>query len=57
MHCGLSSILQLLDVQEAGEDLVTEVMAGLRQRMMEMDWLDSITRERAIEKVDTIYNS
>ena len=36
-------------------DLVTEVMEGLRQRMMEMDWLDSITRERAIEKVD--YNT
>ena len=41
------------NMQEAGEDLVTEVMEGLRQRMMEVNWLDSITRERAIEKVDT----
>ena len=32
-------------------DLVTEVMAGLKRRMMEVNWLDSTTRERAIEKV------
>ena len=41
----------LCDVQEAGMELVSQVREGLRQRMMEVDWLDSTTRQRAIEKV------
>ena len=32
-------------------DLVTEVREGLRQRMEEVDWLDSDTRKLAMEKV------
>ena len=32
-------------------ELVSQVREGLRQRMMEVDWLDSTTRQRAIEKV------
>ena len=34
--------------------LVTQVREGLRQRMMEVDWLDSETRQLALEKVHTI---
>ena len=32
-------------------DLVSNVREGLRQRMDEVDWLDYVTRELAIEKV------
>ena len=32
-------------------ELVTEVMKGLRQRIMEVDWLDDETRQLSIEKV------
>ena len=38
-------------LQEAVVDLVSNVREGLRQRMDEVDWLDDITRRRAIEKV------
>ena len=38
-------------LQEAGNEMVVEVRAGLRQRMMEVDWLDSDTRKLALEKV------
>ena len=38
-------------VQEAGMKLVAEVREGLKQRMNEVDWLDSETRQLAIEKV------
>ena len=31
--------------------LVAEVREGLKQRMNEVDWLDSETRQLAIEKV------
>ena len=32
-------------------ELVLQVREGLRQRMMEVDWLDEDTRQLAIEKV------
>lgn len=35
-------------------EMVSEVREGLRQRMMEVDWLDRETRELAIEKVRSI---
>ena len=31
--------------------MVDQVREGLRQRMMEVDWLDDETRQLAIEKV------
>ena len=31
--------------------LVAGVRAGLGQRMMEVDWLDNVTRQLALEKV------
>ena len=33
-------------------ELVTEVREGLRQRMMEVDWLDDETRRLSIEKAN-----
>ena len=38
-------------LQEAGVELVAGVREGLKQRMMEVDWLDNVTRNLAIEKV------
>ena len=38
-------------LQEAGDEMVVEVRAGLRQRIMEVDWLDTETRRLALEKV------
>ena len=35
-------------------ELVLQVREGLRQRMMEVDWLDKDTRQLAIEKVTII---
>ena len=32
--------------------LVSEVREGLRQRMMEVDWLDDETRQLSIEKAN-----
>lgn len=32
-------------------ELVTQVRAGMEQRMMDVDWLDSETRQLALEKV------
>ena len=37
--------------QEAGIEMVNQVREGLRQRMMEVDWLDDETRQLAVEKV------
>ena len=38
-------------LQEAGVELVAGVRAGLKQRMMDADWLDDETRKLSIEKV------
>ena len=32
-------------------ELVTQVRAGMKQRMMDAEWLDSETRQLALEKV------
>ena len=42
-------------LQEAGMELVGEVREGLKQRMSELEWLDSETRQLAIEKVRVTY--
>ena len=44
----------VLPQQEKVMELVSEVREGLRQRMMEVDWLDSETRQLAIEKVSSV---
>jgi predicted metalloendopeptidase len=38
-------------LQKAGVELVAGVRAGLKQRMMDVDWLDDETRKLSIEKV------
>ena len=44
-----------LSLQEAGIELVAGVRAGMRQRMMEVDWLDTDTRKLALEKVGRVH--
>ena len=44
-------------LQEAGVELVAGVRAGLKQRMMDVDWLDDETRKLSIEKVTLCINN
>ncbi|CAI7997216.1 Phosphate-regulating neutral endopeptidase PHEX, partial [Geodia barretti] len=40
--------------KKAGVELVAGVRAGLKQRMMDVDWLDDETRKLSIEKLEAI---
>ncbi|CAI8022690.1 Endothelin-converting enzyme 1 [Geodia barretti] len=40
--------------KEAGVELVAGVRAGLKQRMIDVDWLDDETRKLSIEKLEAI---
>ena len=50
VHCRIV-LLRCCLLQKAGVELVAGVRAGLKQRMMDVDWLDDETRKLSIEKV------
>ena len=50
VHCRIV-LLRCCLLQKAGVELVAGVRAGLKQRMMDVDWLDNETRKLSIEKV------